>query len=112
MTTRRDLIEGLRAAAITVDSGNTVRRYLDGIVFVLTEPAALTERRTYTVVATVNVGQDLDAYADDVAAAIAGIDGMVALSQTADYAAVPVPGRDMPNGDLMRIVVASDQLWH
>ena len=112
MTARGDLMAGLSAAGVDVDATNTTRRYTDGIVYVLIEPAALTERRTFTVVAAVNVGQDLDAFADKVVAAIAGVDGMVALSQAADYSAQPVPGREMPDADLMRITVASDQLWH
>ena len=112
MTVRDDLLDGLRARGIRVDATNSERRYGDGIAYVLTEPAALTERRTYTVVCAVGVGLDFDALADKVAAAIAAIPGMVALSQTPAYAATPVPGREMPDADLMRIAVASDQLWH
>ena len=112
MTARDDLVDGLSARDIRVDATNSERRYGDGIVYILIEPAALTERRTYTVVCAVNVGQDFDALADRAAAAIAAIPGMVALSQAAEYSATPVPGRDMPDADLMRITVASDQLWH
>ena len=111
MSARTTLIEGLEAAGVDVDATGTRRRYIDGVCYVLTRPASLTERVTLSVVAAVNVGQDIDAYADVVAAAIAGIDGMVALSSTPAYADIPVPGREMPAADLVRISVASDQLW-
>ena len=112
MTTRQALVDGLRNAGVNVDATNTTRVYTDGVAYVLTQPAALTERRTYTVIAAVNVGQDIDAHADKVTAAITGITGMVALSSATEYSAEPVPGRDMPPADLCRIIVASDQLWH
>ena len=112
MTNRKTLVDGLRNAGVNIDATNTTRVYTDGVAYVLTQPAALTERRTYTVVAAVNVGQDLDAYADKVTAAITAIAGMVSLSYTPEYSAVPVPGREMPPADLCRIIVASDQLWH
>ena len=111
MTARQTLIDGLKAAAIRVDATNTVRNYTDGVAYVLNQPAALTERHTYVVVAAVNVGQDIDTHAAAVLAAINTITGMTALSQTTAYADEPVPGRDMPPADLARIDVASDQLW-
>ena len=113
MTARRDLLDGLRSADLFVDATNTVRRYTDGVVYILTEPTSLTERLTYTVIAAVNVGQDIDTYTDRVLTALAGLGPhFVALSQTTAYSDEPVPGRDMPPADLVRITVISDQLWH
>lgn len=111
MTVRARLLDTLRATGLRVDPTNTVRSYVDGVVYALDEPTELTQLVSYSVVVAVNVGQDTAEPAARCLVALNDSAEFTPIDGTTEYGAAPVAGRDMPDADLVRITVLSNTLF-
>ena len=111
MTVRDGLIDTLKRAGLKVDATNTTRLYVDGVVYVLTEVAEITQPLRYQVVAAVNIGRDIDSLLARCIAALAADPRWLPIDSSIAYGDEPVAGRDMPDGDVARITVITTTVF-